>query len=679
MKRGKRASSTKVSVTTKRKASNKKQKFYITTAIDYVNAEPHIGHALEKVQADALARFHGLLGHEVFFLTGTDEHGTKVYRASQEAGLPPQEFCDKITEKFVELTKALDTNNDDFIRTTDKQRHWPGAQKLWELCKKDIVKRKYRGLYCVGCEAFLLERDLDRGLCPIHKKKPESLEEENYFFLLSRYTDRIREILESDEYRVVPESRKNEVLALVREGLQDVSVSRPRRTLPWGIPVPNDPDHVFYVWFDALPNYITAIGFGRDEKTYRRWWPADVHVIGKDILRFHAVLWPGMLLSAGLPLPKTLFVHGYMTVNGEKMSKSLGNVIDPRVYTDGYGSDALRYFLLAGMPSQEDGDFTHERFVDVYNTALADDLGNLVMRTATLLVKYLGGRHPQTLGDTLQTSAESLAEDYIKHFEAFEIDKACAAVWTLVRATNRYLNESEPWRVAKENPERLEQILYNVTESLRFLSVLLEPIIPKTAAKIREQFGFPEPSLKDLEWGTVLDTKVKETPPLFPKIVEEKEEPFASLDLRVARVASVEDHPDAEKLYVLRVDLGGTTRQLVAGLRAHYKKEELLGRKIIILTNLAPAKIRGVASQGMLLAGDDGKSVGILFVEKAEPGIQVTTANVKSSPRKQISLEDFQKIRLVVRRDNVYYKDSPLVADRELVRVERVLEGAKVR
>ncbi|QQG39910.1 MAG: methionine--tRNA ligase [Candidatus Aenigmatarchaeota archaeon] len=656
------------------------KKFYITTAIDYVNAKPHIGHALEKTQADALARYHRLKGDDVFFLTGTDEHGTKVLRAAKDAGVEPQEFCDSVSERFVELTKLLDISNDDFIRTTDRVKHWPGVQKLWELCKRDIVKRKYKGFYCVGCEAFVLEKDLTDGLCPIHKKKPEVVEEENYFFLLSRYANRIKEAIEKDVYRVVPQSRKNEILSLIKEGLQDVSVSRPRHVLPWGIPVPGDHDHTIYVWIDALPNYATAVGFGRDEKTFDKWWPADVHAIGKDILRFHAAIWPGLLLSAGLPLPKTLFVHGFITSGGEKMSKTLGNVVDPVEYAQKYGSDALRYHLLAELPSQDDGDFTKERFIRVYNSALANELGNLVMRVTTLTTKHLGTKHPQVLGESLKTTAERLAEDFGKHLEAYEFDKACAAVWTLVRAANKYLNESEPWKIAKDK-EKFEAVLYNITESLRFLSVLCEPIIPKTAAKIREQFGFPEPSLKELEWGYVCKGQIREAPPLFPKIetAEKEEDPFAAFDLRVARVLSVSEHPDAEKLYVLQLDLGEEKRQLVAGLRAHYAKEELIGKKVVVIANLEHAKLRGVASEGMLLAGDDGNHVGALNVKNAAPGTQVSAQGIKPAPKARVTLKEFQKIKLVVGDGGVYYGERPLVAGAERVKAERVGKGAQVR
>jgi methionyl-tRNA synthetase len=361
-------------------------KFYITTAIDYVNAKPHIGHALEKIQADVLARYHRAKGDDVWFLTGTDEHGTKNFRTAEIAGKTTQEFVDENSEYFKNLKDVCNLSWDDFIRTTDKNRHWPGVQKLWNKIYEagDLYKKKYQGLYCVGCEAFVTEKELVDGKCPIHKKEPEKLEQENWFFKLSKYSKEIESKIKNDELKIIPESRKNEILSFLKSGLEDISLSRPKNYLSWGIPVPNDPDQVIYVWYDALSNYITAIEYAEESEKFKKFWPADLHVIGKDILRFHAAIWPGMLLSAGLPLPKSIFVHGFITVEGEKMSKTLGNIIDPAELSQKYGSDAVRYYLLREISTYEDGDYSKKKFEERYNADLANGIGNLVSRVATL-------------------------------------------------------------------------------------------------------------------------------------------------------------------------------------------------------------------------------------------------------------------------------------------------------
>src|SRR3989338_2326616 len=367
-------------------------KFYITTAIDYVNAKPHIGHAIEKIQADVLARFHRQKGDEVWFLTGTDEHGAKIARAAQAAGKDPKDFVDDGAGHFKDLKKALNLSWDDFIRTSSQKRHWPGAQKLWlKLFEAgDLYKKSYKGLYCVGHEAFITEKDLVDGKCRDHQTAPELIEEENWFFRLSKYSDKIKSVIESGELKIIPESRENEILSLIRQGLEDVSFSRPRKDLSWGIPVPNDPEHTMYVWCDALTNYITAIGYGQEQnieiskyRNFEYWWPADLHIIGKDILRFHTAIWPGMLLSAGLPLPKAIFVHGFITVEGQKMSKTIGNVIAP-VEQKKPGTDPVRYYLLREIPSYEDGDFSYKKFEERYNGDLANGIGNLVARVTTI-------------------------------------------------------------------------------------------------------------------------------------------------------------------------------------------------------------------------------------------------------------------------------------------------------
>lgn len=499
-------------------------KFYVTTAIDYVNASPHIGHALEKVQADTMARFHRLLGKDVFFLTGTDEHGTKLYRAAKERGMEPKEFCDLMSEKFVELTKALNISNDYFVRTTD-ERHERAAKKLWQACSKDIYLSTYSGYYCVGCEAYLLERDLVDGKCPVHGTRPEVIEEENYFFRLSAYQQKLLDWYESHPDFIVPEERFNEIYSFVKSGLEDISISRSRKMLIWGIDVPGDPDQVMYVWFDALTNYISAIGYEDDTETFERYWPADVHVIGKDISRFHCVLWPAMLISAGLPLPERVFVHGFLTAEGEKMSKSKGNVIDPFEYIDEFGADPLRYYLIAEIPTTEDGDFSRRRFIERYNYDLANDLGNVLHRIARLINKYLEGRVNRridltALENELLEFVSSKTEEYRKLMENLELREGLNAAMDIVKRLNKYVDEAAPWQAAKEDLERFETISYIVLETLRMAVILLQPVIPETAAKIFERIGL-EPVFRyedAVSAGKVDAYLVQEGEPLFPRI-----------------------------------------------------------------------------------------------------------------------------------------------------------------
>lgn len=483
------------------------KKFYITTSIPYVNAAPHIGFALEAIQADALARYHRGKGEDVFFLTGVDEYGVKIARAAEAAGKAPQEFVDEISEKFLALKTTLNLSVDDFIRTSDKKRHWPGAQKLWlKLVEAGkIYKKKYRGLYCVGHEAFITEKDLTDGKCRDHQKEPEVIKEENWFFKLSDYTEEIKSKIESGELRIVPESRKNEILALINEGLEDVSFSRPRKDLSWGVPVPNDENHTMYVWCDALSNYITALGYGTfDDKSglprenaerFFAWWPADVHVIGKDILRFHGAIWPGMLLAAELPLPKTIFVHGFITVGGEKMSKTVGNVIDPFEVVKKYGADALRYYLLREIPSSDDGDFTYEKFEERYNADLAKGLGNLVARVLTLAQKSDVKKIK-----SFESEIKNAEKNVEKFIDEFRFNDALAAIWRLIALGDKYVDDKKPWTLnpdSEEFKETIGSLLFLISEIGRLLS----PFLPETSEKIAEQI------------------KSKQSEILFPKLL----------------------------------------------------------------------------------------------------------------------------------------------------------------
>ena len=477
-------------------------KFYITTSIAYTNAPPHIGHALESVQADAMARWNRLRGNPTYFLTGTDEHGSKIVRAAEEAGESPKEFVDSITDKFVDLKEVLDLTWDDFIRTTDQKKHWPGAEALWRKLEKqgDIYEKEYEGLYCVGCEAFLSERELENGLCPNHQRAPEVIKEKNLFFRLSKYQDQIKKAIESGEMLIEPEGRRNEILSLIKEGLEDVSFSRSREKLKWGIPVPGHEDQTMYVWCDALTNYISAIGYGWDETQFKKWWPADVHVVGKDILRFHAAIWPGMLLSAGLSLPKRIYVHGFITVQGQKVSKSLGNAINPVDLVNTYGSDALRHYLLREIPSNEDGDFSIERFKERYNADLANGLGNFASRVSTLGegMDFSGFEVEGEIETEIQKAIQDAAESANK----FRLHETVARIWALIQYGDGYVNQHKPWE-SKDG-----QIIFNLVYLLRAISGLVEPIVPKAATKINEAFK--------LEKGKIVGVKKIEN--LFPRL-----------------------------------------------------------------------------------------------------------------------------------------------------------------
>ncbi|RJQ35960.1 methionine--tRNA ligase [Candidatus Parcubacteria bacterium] len=456
-------------------------KFYITTAIDYVNGAPHIGHALEKIQADVIARWQRSRGKAVWFLTGTDEHGSKIARRAAEVGKEPQAFADENAAIFRDLKKVLDLSWDDFIRTTDRERHWPGVEKLWRALAAagDIYKKRYGGLYCIGHEGFVTEKDLVNGKCPDHGTAPEAIAEENWFFRLSKYGPQIKRRIESGELAVHPQSRANEILALIDQGLEDVSFSRPRETLSWGIPVPDDPTQTIYVWCDALANYLTAVGYGRDDANFARWWPADLHVIGKDILRFHAAIWPGMLLAAGIPLPRAILVHGFLNVEGQKISKTLGNVIAPGDIVREYGTDPVRYYLLRDVPVGEDGNFSRAVLKERYNGDLANGLGNLVARVGALAEK--AGPLPVPSTHPLADAVAAARAGRERALGAYKFNEALAAVWSLIGAADRYLNETKPWTL---DGAELARAIAPAALAVAALAELIEPFLPSTAAKI---------------------------------------------------------------------------------------------------------------------------------------------------------------------------------------------------
>lgn len=503
------------------------KKFYITTSISYINGKPHIGHALEAIQADVIARWHRLKGEDVFFLTGTDEHGSKIAKLAKEQKTTPQAIAETNSAAFAQLKIILNLSNDDFIRTSDQGRHWPGVQKLWKILDEAgaIYKDTYDGFYCVGCEAFITEKDLVNGNCPIHKKPPELIKEENYFFKLSKYADQIKTKIENKELEILPVGRAKEIINMIDAGLHDISFSRPKEKLSWGIPVPGDLEHTIYVWCDALSNYLTGVGFGHNEENFNKWWPADIHVIGKDILRFHSPLWPGMLLAANLPLPKQIFVHGFISSNGHKMSKSLGNVIDPEEAVDKYGTDAIRYYLLREIPTTDDGDFSWKRFEEIHNNELADNLGNLVSRVIAMANKYTDSKVPKPNAQSFYNSnIFNLVFDSMA--DKFRLDLAIKEVDIFIKSLNQYVDEKKPWALHKDDKTKeLNDVIYDLLESLRLLSVLLYPFLPQTANKIRQQLNLADinESNFDLEqekqWGGLQkDHSISKPVILFPKL-----------------------------------------------------------------------------------------------------------------------------------------------------------------
>ena len=650
-----------------------KKTFYLTTAIDYVNAAPHIGHAYEKIIADAISRWHRLLGEDVFFLTGTDDNASKNEEAAKSAGIQTREFVDKNAEKFKILCAKLNISNDDFIRTVE-QRHIKVAQEIFKRVyeKEDIYKGNYEGLYCKGCEAFYTEKDLVEGKCPEHKTEPQHLKEESYFFKLSKYKQQILDLIEKNNL-MLPKEKSNEIISRLRnEELKDLSVSRINKE--WGIKTPIDSKHTIYVWMDALTNYYSATRV----KGKQKYWPANVHLIGKGINWFHSVIWPGMLFSAEIEQPKNVLVHGYLTVNGQKIGKSLGNVIDPIFLIENYGVDALRYSLLRDIPAGADGDFSEQALVDRANADLADALGNLLQRTCILIEKNFNLEIPK------QGKLEDLDKNFIKKTEIFEEvnqlmqnyqwHKALEKILELVHEANKYINQAEPWKV--QDKSRLGTILYNVVELLRIVSILLSPFIPETAERLTQQIGQEITSFKKTKFSKITKGKIKKPEILFKKILLKQEDAFEKLNLKVAEVIDVKDHPNADKLYVLTIDLG-EKRQLVAGMKPYYSKDQMLGKHIVIISNLQHAEIRGQKSQGMLLAAEVSGIVRALEAPNSSPGDQVFIEGLKIG-KEIIPLDDFKKIKLTTKDKKVIYNTKFLKTSKEEVNVD-IEDNATIR
>jgi methionyl-tRNA synthetase len=639
-----------------------REPFYITTPIYYVNDVPHIGHAYTTIAADVISRYRRMMGQPVLFATGTDEHGQKIQQAAMQKGLTAQQLADQTVENFRKLWKTLDISNDDFIRTTE-ERHGKVVTAIFEklIAQGDVYKGTYEGWYCVPCETYVPEAQMGEGkTCPDCKRPLERMTEESYFFRMSKYAEPLLRFYEEHPDAILPRTRYNEIVSFIKGGLRDQSISR--TTLEWGIPVPGDERHVIYVWFDALINYLTVCGYPDDEAKWKTFWPVVRHLVGKDIIRFHCVVWPAMLLALGVNPPRQVFSHGWWTVEGEKMSKSRGNVVDPFEMVDLYGQDAFRYFLLREVPFGLDGDFSENGLVRRINSDLANDLGNLLNRTLQMIERFKGCTvNGCGIADALDLEMAKLASDtkesVAEKMAEFAFDEALKTIWAFVSRMNKYIDETAPWKLGKDNDPRLDSVLGTLYQALVQISLLVAPFMPGTSCRMWDQLGLDgDPNsvlFEDYPWGFLPEgTLIKREEILFPRIdlkaweadraereakknllpdpgEHEEEvavEEFRKIELRTARVLGVEPVPNANKLFKLDLDLGYERRTIVSGIREFYEPEDLVGRDIVVICNLKPAKLRGVLSNGMLLAAEspDGKELALLALDrKITPGSRI--------------------------------------------------------
>ena len=645
------------------------KRFFLTTAIDYVNSRPHLGTAYEKICADVIARYKRLCGFETRFLMGNDEHSQNVFKKAVDEGLDPLAYCDQMEREFRKTWAHLDVSFDDFIRTTEP-RHKTGvteiASRLWDA--GDIYEGVYEGWYCVSCEEFKQEKDLVNGNCPLHPTlKPEWIREKNFFFRLSKYQQPLLDHFEAHREFLQPDVRRNEILSLIRSGLIDISVSRAGQA--WGIPLPFDQGSVAYVWFDALINYASAVGLGGDQALFEKWWPADLHIVGKDITRFHAVIWPAMLMAAKLPLPRQVFGHGFMTLNGQRMSKTLGTIVDPIEAADRLGVDPLRLYLVKEVAFGGDGDFSWERYEERYNVDLANNFGNLVSRVTSMAHRYRGGRvAPGVSGnDQLARLGESLVAEYRSAMDRFALHEGAAAAYKLIDGANEFIAATTPWSLAKDpaHADRLSQVLFDATEAIRLAAIMLEPIMPTSSREILRRVGATVDGLtfdRDGRWRNDGERLVLQEGPLWPRketttVTDNPVPPdgpapgalppvsapvlptaapapadnrisiddFMKVELRVAKVLAAEKVEKSKKLLKLSVDVGTEQRTLVAGIAEAYEPETLVGKTVVIVFNLKPAKLMGIESNGMVLAAspDGGKPTVVTFENPPDPGTRV--------------------------------------------------------
>lgn len=636
-----------------------KKSFYITTPIYYPSAKLHIGHAYCTTIADSVARFHRLADEDVFFLTGSDEHGQKIQQKAEEQGITPIEYVNPIVAGFQNLWKMLNISNDDFIRTTEK-RHEKVVQEIFRriYAKGDIYKGAYTGLYCTPCESYWTEHQLDEnGCCPDCHRPVQEVSEEAYFFKISKYADRLLQYIEENPDFIQPVSRRNEMINFIKQGMEDLCISR--TSFDWGIPVPIDTKHVIYVWFDALTNYLTPIGYLDDPEKFNKYWPANIHLVGKEIVRFHSIIWPCILMALDLPLPKQVFGHGWLVVDGTKMSKSIGNVVDPIGLIDEFGADAIRYFLLREINLGQDGNFSRDALIQRINSDLANDLGNLLHRTLNMVGKFQQGvvlapEGRSAIDASLIEDAMATVKIFADDMNSMKISHAIKSVWAFISRANKYIDETAPWALAKDESKKQElaNVMYNLVEALRIISGMIFPYMPTTAGKLWQQLNLPgtieQLRLADIEaWGgTPAGMHIGEAQQLFPRIEVEKEEQpvkeakkpekqkakkdkqqattaegeisiddFAKIQLRVAKVIEAEPVPKADKLLKLKIDLGDEQRELVSGIAKQYKPEELIGKNVIVVANLKAAKIRGVVSHGMVLAASAGDALQLVTVD----------------------------------------------------------------